>query len=168
MSPYARAPVWLSYAAFMLVGVGAGVNGVLLPAQMAGYGVDRAGIGLTFFTGSAGFALAGLSTGALIGRCGVRIALTAGGGSYVLAGLYLATRPPFPAFVLVQLVTGSSAGVLESALNVYLAALPDATAPGTPDPVPRRMLSAALRDRGVQLGAAMLALYVGLELSVGN
>jgi hypothetical protein len=41
-------------------------------------------------------------------------------------------------------------------------------AAGTPDPVPRRMLSAALRDRGVQFGAAMLALYVGLELSVGN
>jgi len=228
MASYARAPVWLSYAAFVLVGVGAGINGVLLPAQMAGYGVDRAAIGLTFFTGSAGFALAGLSTGALIGRCGVRIALAAGGGSCVLAGLYLATRPPFPAFVLVQLVTGYGAGVLESALNVYLAALPDATAllnrlhaffgvgallgpvlaawilslaswpvvwlvlalaciplvaaflvaypgpapaapvPETPDPVPRRMLSAALRDRGVQLGAAMLALYVGLELSVGN
>jgi fucose permease len=30
------------------------------------------------------------------------------------------------------------------------------------------MLSAALRDRGVQFGAAMLAVYVGLELSVGN
>jgi hypothetical protein len=46
--------VWLSYAAFVLVGVGAGVSDVLRPAQMAGYGVDRAAIGLTFFTGSAG------------------------------------------------------------------------------------------------------------------
>jgi hypothetical protein len=92
----------------------------------------------------AGFALAGPSTGAPIGRCGVRTALAAGGGSYVLAGLYLATRPPFSAFV------------------------PAAPAPGAPGPVPGRMLSAALRDRGVQLGAAMLALYVGLELSVGN
>jgi hypothetical protein len=54
MLPYARAPVWLSYAAFVLVGVGAGVNGVLLPAQMARYGVDRAAIGLTFFTGPPG------------------------------------------------------------------------------------------------------------------
>ena len=77
MPPYAGAPVWLSYAAYVLAGVGAGVNGVLRPAQMAGYGVDRAAIGLTFFTGSAGFALAGLSTGALIGRCGVRIVLAA-------------------------------------------------------------------------------------------
>jgi fucose permease len=30
------------------------------------------------------------------------------------------------------------------------------------------MLGAALRDRGIQLGATMLAVYVGLELSVGN
>jgi fucose permease len=37
-------------------------------------------------------------------------------------------------------------------------------------PLPARggLLGAALRDRGVQLGAAMLALYVGLEISVGN
>ena len=227
MPQYARVPVWLSYAAFVLVGISAGVSGVLLPAQMASYGVDRAAIGITFFTSSAGFVLAGISTGALISRCGVRIALAAGGGSYLLAGLYLATRPPFPAFVLAQLVTGYGTGVLESALNVYLAALPgaatllnrlhaffgagallgpvlaawilsfaswpvvwlvlaaacaplvagflvaypgpgqDAPAPGAQVPRPGRMLAAALRDRGVQLGAAMLALYVGLELSVG-
>ncbi len=178
----------------------------------------------------AAFVLAGVSTGALIGRCGVRIALTAGGGGYLLAGLYLATRPPFAAFLAAQLVTGYGTGVIESALNVYLAALPRAAtllnrlhaffgvgallgpllaawilsfaswtvvwlvlaavcvplvvgflvaypgpepaapAPGRPAPAPApgSMLGAALRDRGVQLGAAMLALYVGLELSVGN
>ena len=120
-------PVVVSYAAFVLVGVSAGVSGVLLPSQMAGYGVDRATIGITFFTSSAGFVLAGLSTGALIYRSGVRVALTAGGSAYVLAGLYLATRPPFAAFVLVQFVVGYATGVLESVLNTYLAALPEAT-----------------------------------------
>jgi fucose permease len=161
-------------------------------------------------------------------RSGVRIALAAGAGTFVLAGLYLATRPPFVAFVLVQLVTGFAAGVLESALNVYLAALPDATAllnrlhaffgvgallgpvlaawivgaaswtvvwlvlavacvplvagflaayPGSQPAEPAEpadpagsagggLLGAALRDRGVLLGAAMLAVYVGLELGV--
>jgi fucose permease len=244
-----RAPVLVSYAAFVLVGISAAVSGVLLPSQMASYGVDRATIGITFFTGSAGFVLAGISTGALIGRHGLRIALATGGGAYVLAGLYLASRPPFPAFVAAQLITGYGTGVLESALNVYLAALPGATAllnrlhaffgvgallgpvlaawiisatswsvvwlvlavacvpliagfllaypgreppggapdpagaapgpavpapgpavpvPEAPAPAPRRMLTTALRDPGVQLGAVMLALYVGLEISVGN
>jgi len=237
MRRHARPPVLLAYAAFVLIGVGSGGSGVLLAAQLSDYGVDRATIGITFFTGSAGFVLASLSSGALIHRFGVRIALAIGGGSCVLASSYLATHPPFVAFVTVQLAIGYSGGVLESALNTYLAALPDATrllnqlhaffgvgaligpvlaawivgfaswtvvylvlavawvplvagvlvayprmhqagpadaadAPETPrpasGPVRRGMLSTALRDRGVVFGAAMLAVYVGLEISMGN
>ena len=231
-----RPAVLLSYAAFVLVGLNAGASGVLLLAQMGDYGVDRPAIGITFFTGAIGFVLAGLSNGALIGRLGIRMALAVGGGTYVLAGLYLATRPPFAAFVAVPLVTGYATGVLESVLNVYLAALPDATtllnrlhaffgvgallgpllaawivsaaswrmvslvlavacvplvagflaayparpAAGTAGAAetaapsgtgPRSsgsLLGAALRDPGVLLGAAMLAVYVGTELGVGS
>ena len=123
----ARPPVLMSYAAFVLVGINVGISGVLLPSQMASYGVDRATIGITFFTSSAGFVLASVSTGALIHKAGIRIALTAGGVAFTLAGLYLATRPPFAAFVLAQLVLGYGTGVLEAALNVYIAGLPGAT-----------------------------------------
>ncbi|MBV9380094.1 MAG: MFS transporter [Streptosporangiaceae bacterium] len=249
MRRHVRPPVLLSYVTFVFIGINAGVNGVLLPAQMAGYGVDRATIGITFFTGSAGFVLAGLCTGALVNRFGVRIALVTGGGAYVLAGLYLATRPPFGAFVLVLLVVGFAIGILESVLNVYLTSLPDATAllnrlhaffgvgalsgpvlaawilgfaswttvwlvmavacvplvtgflaayprPQRGDPPPEApeapgvsgatathrasdagaaaaapaggLLRGALRERGVLFGAAMLAVYVGLELGVGG
>ena len=122
-----RPPVLLAYVAFVFVGVSAGVGGVLLLAQLGDYHVDRTTIGISFFTGSAGYVLAGLHTGPLIQRFGVRVALVAGGGVYVLASLYLATRPPFAAFVLVQLLTGYGTGILESALNVYLAALPNST-----------------------------------------
>jgi fucose permease len=227
-----RRAVLVSYAAFVLVGVGAGVSGVLLPSQMATYGVGRSAIGISFFTSSAGFVLAGMTAGALIGRLGARSALAAGVGVYALAGLYLASRPSFGMFLLVQLVAGYGTGVLESVLNVYLAALPGATtllnrlhaffgvgallgpafaawilgfapwtvvwlvlatacvpllvgflaafpgrepqlepepeAPVSPGTSRGGTTSAALRARGVQLGAAMLAVYVGLELSVGN
>jgi fucose permease len=247
-----RRAVLVSYAAFILIGVSAGVSGVLLPSQMASYGVDRATIGILFFASSAGYFLGSVNTGALIGRLGLRTALAAvGGGTYVLAGLYLAVRPPFAAFLLAQLVAGYGCGVLESGLNVYLAALPGATtrlnrlhaffgvgallgpplgtwivgftswtevylvlavafaalaagflatfpatAPRAPEPAapgPARPAApapdapapvggapaggapagggetrAALRDRGVLLGSAMLAVYVGVELSVGN
>jgi fucose permease len=242
----ARPPVLVSYAAFVLIGINVGISGVLLPSQMASYGVGRATIGITFFTSSAGFVLASVSTGALIHKAGIRIALTAGGVAFTLAGLYLATRPPFAAFVLAQLLLGYGTGVLEAALNVYIAGLPNATTllnrlhaffgvgalvgpplaawilgfaswtvvwlvvsvacvplvagfllaypgperstadahgtpvvhavpdgPGTapaaaPSPPPRGLLHSALRDRGVQLGAAMLFVYVGVELGVGN
>ncbi|HEX6521176.1 MAG TPA: MFS transporter [Streptosporangiaceae bacterium] len=229
-----RPPVLLSYIAFVLVGVSAGVSGVLLVPQMRDYGVDRAIIGITFFTNSAGFVLASLTSGALIHRFGVRIALTVGGITYVLSALYLATRPPFAAFVLVQVVLGYGTGMLESGLNAYLAALPEARtllnrlhaffgvgaligpalaawitgfaswpvvwlvlavacvplvagfllayprprpadpaagaaeAAGIPAAVEGSMMRAALRERGVLLGAAMLAVYVGIELGVGN
>ncbi len=235
-----RPTVLVSYAAFVLSGLGAGAGGVLLPSQMASYGVGRATIGIAFFTISIGFALAGLSNGALLHRFGVRTALTAGGSAFMLGGLYLASRPPFVAFVLAQVVIGYGVGVLESVLNVCLSAMPGATtllnrlhafwgvgallgpllaawiigfapwtvvwlvlagasvpllagfllayprsapgAPGAPDapdapvpgaaeapvPTPASMLGAALRGRGVQLGAAMLAVYVGLEASVGS
>ena len=89
------APVLLAYAAFLLVGVNAGVNGVLLAAQMDDYAVSRATLGLTFFAGSAGFVLAGVTAGALIHRFGTRIAVATGGCVYVLTALYAATRPAF-------------------------------------------------------------------------
>jgi fucose permease len=229
---HVRPPVLLSYIAFVLVGVTAGVSGVLLVAQMRDYGVDRPTIGITFFTTSAGFVLASLSSGALIHRFGVRAALTTGGGVFVLSALYVATRPPFVVFVAVQLAVGYATGMLESALNAYLAALPDATTllnrlhaffgvgallgpalatwitgfaswtvvwlvlavvcvplvagfliayprlrPADPAaeaaaalsaPAGGSLLRAALRQRGVLLGAAMLAVYVGLEIGVGN
>jgi len=126
MRPQIRPPVLLAYATFVLVGLGAGVGGVLLLAQLADYGVDRATIGITFFTGSVGFVLGGLSTGPLLHRYGPRVTMTVGGAAFLLVGLYLASRPPFVAFVLAQLVVGYAGGLLESALNAYLTTLPDA------------------------------------------
>jgi fucose permease len=236
--------VLLSYATFVLIGIGSGGSGVLLLAQMSDYGVDRTTIGITFFTVSGGYVLAGFTAGWLVHRFGIRVALTAGGGLFVLAGLYLAIRPPFAAFVLVQLVIGFGLGVLESALNVYLAGLPGATtrlnrlhaffgvgaligpvlasrivavaswravwlvmalacvpltagflvayrgiasdqvagtgsAGGTrgtraapvsapSDAAGRGLLRATLLEPGVLFGAAMLAVYCGLEIGVGN
>lgn len=121
-----RAPVALAYAAFVLVGVSAGVGGVLLPAQLSDYGVDKAVIGLTFFTFAAGFMLAGATTGTLVARLGVRTALVVGGGGFVLAGLCAAVRPPLAVLIAVQAVAGYGTGLLESVLNAYLAELPGA------------------------------------------
>jgi fucose permease len=223
-----RAPLLLAYAAFVLVGLGAGVSGVLLPEQIRDYGVDKATIGLTFFAGSGGFFLAGITAGPLIHRVGSRLTLALSGGLYVVAGLYTATRPPFLAFLLVQILIGYGTGALESVLNAYLAGLPNAPTllnrlhaffgvgallgpllatwmlgfaswtavwlalaiAGVPlvggflvayPPVAaepdgfaavgagrRGLLPAALREPGVLLGSALLALYVGLELGVGN
>ena len=124
----ARSSIVVSYAVFVLTGLTVGVSGVVLLAQMADYGVDRATIGLTFFPFTAGFVLASASLGGLIHRFGTRAIMLAGGGLFLLAGLYQASRPSFVALVAVQAVLGYASGLQESVPNAYLAALPRATA----------------------------------------
>jgi fucose permease len=225
-----RVSVLVAYALFALAGLSAGVSGVLLLPQMGDYGVSRTVIGLTFFTGSAGFMIASATSGGLLQRFGFRIALAGGGVVFVLGGLTLAARPPFVAFVLAQLVIGYATGILESLLNAFLAGRPSATArlnrlhaffgvgaligpilstwlltftrwplvwlvlvlvcapltiavwltyprraddtsiaPASPTgPARSPLLGQVLRMPVVLLGAALLAVYVGLELGVGN
>jgi fucose permease len=226
-----RTPVTVAYAAFILVGINAGATGVLLPAQISDYGVSKTAIGSTFFTGSIGFVLASLLAGMMVHRLGMRLTLIVGAAVNAVAGFYVATRPPFAAFVLVAIATGFGAGVAESGFQAFVVGLPGATgllnrlhaffgvgallgpllatwilgfaswrtvwfvlalanvpfviaiwltyprhemeAHEPPDVQPmgqrsRGLLSAALRERSVVLGAALLAVYVGLEISVGN
>ncbi|WP_405087944.1 MFS transporter [Microbispora sp. NBC_01389] len=226
-------PVALAYATFVLVGLSAGVGAVLLPAQIDDYGLDKATVGTQFFTFSAGFMLAGSTAGWLIHRFGVRTSLVVGSGVFALAGLYTAVRPPFAAFVAVQILAGYGTGILESVLNAYLTDRPGATtllnrlhaffgvgallgpllatwiltflpwtavwlvlalvslpllagfhltlpARDIPLAAPdgeqadreqaRRpgLLTAVIRQPAVLLGTVFLAVYVGLEISVGN
>jgi fucose permease len=116
-----------AYAAFVMVGVSGGVSGVLLPAQMSDYGVDRATIGITFFVFSAGFFLAGSNAGMLIHRLGTRNTLAVGVLTFAVADFITADRPAFIAFVLVQAPLGYGFGMIESVLNTYLTHLPQPT-----------------------------------------
>jgi fucose permease len=217
--------VALAYAAFVLIGVTVGVSGVLLPAQIADYGVGQAAIGASFFSSAAGFLLAGLNSGGAVARFGLRAVVVAGAGTYAVAALCLAARPPFAVFVAVGVLSGLGTGLLESALNAYLADLPASTArlnrlhgffgvgalagpliavgllrvvhwpvvwlglsmvslallaglyrwypAWRPDPEfapagSAGRLATSLRRPTVVLAAVFLAVYVGLELSVGN
>lgn len=218
--------VAVAYAAFAQVGLIAGVGGVLLPAQIADYGVGSAAIGVCFFTFGAGFFLASFSAGAALLRFGIRFTLVAGAGLTMLGGLAVAARPTFVVFVALEFVVGYGNGLLESALNAHLATLPRATtvlnrlhaffglgalagpvlaawmlravawprvwlvlallclplivgfmasypartrpAVDAPAADRRGLLADALRQPAVVLAALFLAVYVGLEQSVGN
>lgn len=128
VAPRVRASVVVAYVAFVLTGVSASVGSVVLPAQIADYDVDRSTIGLTFFTFSAGFFVAGATTGWLMERLGTRAALVAGSVAYVGGALVMAARPSFATLVVVQLLAGYGTGIVESVLQAYLAGLPSQTA----------------------------------------
>lgn len=231
-----RLSVLVSYFAFVMVGVSAGVGGVLLPAQMADYGVDRSRIGITFFIFSAGFMLAGSVVGPMMQRFGTRTTLAVGVAVFVVSALYTATRPVFAGLLIVQVFLGYGIGVVESVLNTHLARLRRAAqrvnrlhaffgvgaligpllatwmlrswpwqrlwlviafadalllvsvlllvpraewsdpanpaltspTPAGPAPASRGLLTAAVREPAIVLVALFLAVYVGLEISVGN
>lgn len=117
-----------AYGIFVLVGVSAGIGGVLLPAQISDYDVDKTTIGITFFTFSAGFMVAGATVGALVHRLRIGGAIAVGGATFTVAALYTGIRPPFVGLLVAQLVAGYGIGLLESALNAYLSELRNATA----------------------------------------
>jgi len=122
-----RPSVLVAYAAFVQVGLQASAGGVLLPSQIADYGVGRAAIGVCFLTFAAGFIFASFSSGAALSRFGIRFTLVAGAVAVVLAGIGVAARPPFVVFVALQSVVGYGTGLLESALNAHIASLDGAT-----------------------------------------
>jgi fucose permease len=122
-----RGSVVVAYALFILVGLSAGAPTVLIVDQMDDYGVGPASIGLTFFTFSAGFVLAGATSGPLIHRWGTRLALLGGALAFTAAGLAVATRPSFWVFIALQVVAGYGGGLIESVLNAHLAAMPRST-----------------------------------------
>ncbi|MBX6751617.1 MAG: MFS transporter, partial [Micromonosporaceae bacterium] len=122
-----RGSVLVAYALFILVGLSAGAPTVLIVAQMDDYGVGPAAIGLTFFTFSAGFFLAGATSGPLIHRWGTRLALLGGALAFTAAGLVTAMRPSFWTLVALQVVAGYGGGLIESVLNAHLAGMPRST-----------------------------------------
>ena len=119
-----RAPLGLSFFAFLLIGANDGALGVLLPSIIAHYGVSKATASLIFPAGSAGYLVAALNSGLLLERLGRRAFLSLGAGAF-LAGVAVAlTAPPFPLLLPAFLLIGFGLAIIDAGLNAYVAALP--------------------------------------------
>ena len=218
-----RSRIIVGFGGFALIGVLAGGAGVVLPAQIDDYGVDKTTIGLTFIAFSTGYVLSAAANGALLHRFGVRAYLLLGAGILLAAAVLTGLRPSFALLVGLQLAMGFGGGALDAGLNAHLSTLPRSRAllnylhaffgvgallgpliaaaliarhvpwtsffllfaglivpvafgilflypRGTP-PVEEQSgprLTSALRHPGVLLAALFLALYVGIEVSMGN
>jgi fucose permease len=216
-----RLRIAFAFLAIGLLGVAAGGTGVLLPEQMAEFGVDKATIGLMFFAFSGGYVASASANGVLLHRLGIRRHLVAGTGASLLGAAILTLPSGFVALLVLQALLGLGSGMLDAGFNSYLSTLPRSTAllnyfhaffgvgallgpllgaaiidagwswrvffavyavamgvlllglvsyPAAAGPAevlgPR--LGTAVRLRIVLILAAFLAVYVGIEASVGN
>lgn len=116
--------VLTAFAGFVLIGFGNGTSGVLLPAQIADYHVDKSTIGLLFATFAIGYVLAGAANGPLVHLTGTRGDLACGALVTGAAAGVIALRPAFGVLVVVNGVFGFGTGLLDAGINAYLAGLP--------------------------------------------
>jgi fucose permease len=110
------------------MGVAAGATGVLLPEQMAEYGVDKATVGLTFVAFSVGYFATATANGVLLHRLGVRGHLALGTVAALAAALTLTVPAGFALLLAGQVVLGLGLGALDAGLNSYLSTLDRSTA----------------------------------------
>jgi fucose permease len=122
-----RVEIALAFAGYILLGLGGGAGGVLLPDQIAEYGLNKSVIGLLFFAFAAGYVLAGAANGWLLRLLGLRGDLVV--GTAILAGSAFAAglRPAYGLLLAVTIGFGFGSGVIDASLNAYLASLPRRT-----------------------------------------
>jgi fucose permease len=120
-----RLQIGLAFAGFLLVGLLSGAWGVLLPSLSDFYHVDKAVVGTLFFASTGGYFLSALFSGPLVQKLGLRWYLIIGTTAFLLGCLALVMKPPFLLVLVTRLLMGVGAAVIESGLNMYIAALPN-------------------------------------------
>jgi fucose permease len=119
--------VGLAFAGLVLVGLGAGATGVLVPYQLADYRISKVLLGLLFFAFSGGYVLSGLANGALIRWLGTRGQLVLGCSVYLVTAFGIGLHPSFPLLAVGSVAFGFGTGILDAGLNAYVATLPNHT-----------------------------------------
>ncbi len=127
-TPALRMQIAVAFFTFILIGASDGATGVLLPSLQIQYGVNKAIIGLLFFSSVFGYLIAAFNSGPLVAKLGIRSFLLLGVGCFLASTVVLSFIPPFWATLLMLLPLGFGLGTLDAGLNSYIAGLPRNTA----------------------------------------
>ncbi len=123
-----RIQIGVAFFAFILVGANDAGIGVLIPSLRTQYNIDKATVGLLFFSAVLGYLIAAFNSGPLVARLGIRSFLLVGVGSFLASTIVLSTIPPFWLTLLMLLPLGFGSAILDAGLNSYIAGLPRNTA----------------------------------------
>jgi fucose permease len=113
--------VGIAYSGFVVLGLPGGLLGVAWPSMRASFGLSLDAVGALLVAMTTGYLVSSFSSGPLLSRVGVGTLLmvssvVAGGG---LLGYALA--PAWWVMILLGLVAGMGAGVIDAGLNTYFA-----------------------------------------------
>lgn len=117
-----RNVLFLSYLAFILVGLPAGLLGVAWPTMRANFGLPLDAMGLLLITNTIGYFLSSFFIARMINRFGIGAMLIFASLASAAAAFGYTLAPAWSIVVGVGLLAGFSAGILDAGLNTYLAA----------------------------------------------
>lgn len=123
-TPALRMQIAIAFFAFILIGANDGATGVLIPSLQAQYGVNKATIGLLFFSSILGYLIASFNSGPLVDKLGIRRFLLLGVSCFGVGALVLSTIPPFLVALCMLLPLGFGGAILDAGLNAFIAKLP--------------------------------------------
>jgi fucose permease len=124
---FPRASIWLSFYGFLLVGLGGGAAGVLLPSLGAFYHQGDAVLGTLFLVSALSYAISSVSCGPLAARLGLRRLLALGTCVLLVGFLGFILALPFAFLYVARLCYGVGIGIIETGFNIYLSSLPKRT-----------------------------------------
>ncbi|HLZ58423.1 MAG TPA: MFS transporter [Ktedonosporobacter sp.] len=124
---FPRASIWLSFSGFLLVGLGGGAGGVLLPSLGAFYHQGDAVLGTLFLVSALSYTISSLSCGPLAARLGLHWLLALGTGVLLVGFLGFILELPFSFLYVARLCYGVGIGIIETGFNIYLSSLPKRT-----------------------------------------
>ncbi len=116
-----RTAVWVSYAAFIGLGLQAGLIGVAWPSIQAEFNQPIEAVGVLLFATTLGYLTASFVSGALAHRVGYRRLYIGGAVLFAIGAFGFALAPVWPLLAVMGVVTGLGSGSIDGGLNAYSA-----------------------------------------------
>ncbi len=117
-----RMPMLLSFACFVALGVVASLLGVAWPSMRASFGLSLDALAALLITSTIGFAAGSVLAGKVLARFGLGWAILSANILAAVALFGYALAPGWWILVGLGLFTGWSSGLIDTALNIYVAA----------------------------------------------
>ncbi|ORZ04897.1 major facilitator superfamily domain-containing protein [Absidia repens] len=126
LQPYIRPLVASNFIA-LIAGLNDGNLGIIIPRLKDYYEISNSTVSLLFLCNAVGFFIAALCNGYLVHKLGQLKTIYLGAAAITVAYVILIQGLMFPIMCLCMMIQGSGVGLMDGAVNVYVANVPMAT-----------------------------------------